>query len=105
MKRTAIILTSVILVAVAGGLFWWYSQRAHEAKELVLHGNVDLRQVDLAFNNSERIAAVLVQEGDRVRHGQLLARLDTSRLEQRSEERRVGKECPQLCRSRWSPYH
>ena len=22
-----------------------------------------------------------------------------------SEERRVGKECPSLCRSRWSPYH
>ena len=25
--------------------------------------------------------------------------------EKRSEERRVGKECPVLCRSRWSPYH
>ena len=24
---------------------------------------------------------------------------------QRSEERRVGKECAGLCRSRWSPYH
>ena len=24
---------------------------------------------------------------------------------QRSEERRVGKECACLCRSRWSPYH
>src|SRR5881227_3385439 len=24
---------------------------------------------------------------------------------QRSEERRVGKECGLLCRSRWSPYH
>ena len=23
----------------------------------------------------------------------------------RSEERRVGKECATLCRSRWSPYH
>ena len=23
----------------------------------------------------------------------------------RSEERRVGKDCPSLCRSRWSPYH
>ena len=23
----------------------------------------------------------------------------------RSEERRVGKECSELCRSRWSPYH
>src|SRR3546814_11861123 len=26
-------------------------------------------------------------------------------LEQRSEERRVGKECVSTCRSRWSPYH
>src|SRR3546814_13662529 len=25
--------------------------------------------------------------------------------EQRSEERRVGKECVRTCRSRWSPYH
>ena len=24
---------------------------------------------------------------------------------ERSEERRVGKECSELCRSRWSPYH
>ena len=24
---------------------------------------------------------------------------------QRSEERRVGKECRTVCRSRWSPYH
>jgi HlyD family secretion protein len=39
-----------------------------------------LRQVGLAFNNSERIAAVLVQEGDRVRKGEILARLDSSRL-------------------------
>ena len=26
-------------------------------------------------------------------------------LGQRSEERRVGKECRTVCRSRWSPYH
>src|SRR3546814_1115198 len=26
-------------------------------------------------------------------------------VEQRSEERRVGKECVSTCRSRWSPYH
>ncbi len=28
-----------------------------------------------------------------------------ARLFARSEERRVGKECLRLCRSRWSPYH
>jgi heterodisulfide reductase subunit A-like polyferredoxin len=34
-------------------------------------------------------------------------RLAELRLAQplRSEERRVGKECRRLCRSRWSPYH
>src|SRR3546814_13683820 len=33
---------------------------------------------------------------------------DTQRsiaLKERSEERRVGKECVSTCRSRWSPYH
>src|SRR3546814_11673814 len=29
----------------------------------------------------------------------------TSEDPQRSEERRVGKECVSTCRSRWSPYH
>src|SRR3546814_164496 len=27
------------------------------------------------------------------------------RIKERSEERRVGKECVNTCRSRWSPYH
>jgi pyruvate dehydrogenase E1 component len=27
------------------------------------------------------------------------------RIRRRSEERRVGKECRTVCRSRWSPYH
>jgi 4-amino-4-deoxy-L-arabinose transferase-like glycosyltransferase len=29
----------------------------------------------------------------------------TTMFDVRSEERRVGKECRRLCRSRWSPYH
>ena len=29
----------------------------------------------------------------------------TSVIGARSEERRVGKECASMCRSRWSPYH
>lgn len=81
MKRTFWIAAGVVVVLVAGGFYWWSTRHENDAKELVLYGNVDLRQVDVAFNNSERIAAVLVQEGDRVRKGQILARLDTSRLE------------------------
>jgi len=73
--------SAIIVVCVAIGLIWWLMQPKAAPQELVLYGNVDLREVDLAFNNNERIAAVLVQEGDRVHRGQVLARVDTSRLE------------------------
>lgn len=79
MKRKLVIVL-LIVVVLAGAAAWWLTQRDSAPGELLLYGNIDLRQVQLAFNNSERIAAVLAQEGDRVKQGQLLARLDTSRL-------------------------
>jgi HlyD family secretion protein len=80
MKRKLVLLIVLIALA-AGGSYWWRNYQANESHELVLYGNIDLRQVQLSFNNSDRIADVLVQEGDHVRKGQVLARLDTSRLE------------------------
>lgn len=81
MRTKPLIATGAVLVLAAVGYFWWSAQHANDADELVLYGNVDLRQVELAFNNSERIGAVLVQEGEQVRKGQILARLETARLE------------------------
>ena len=74
------ILPLIILALAAVGIGWWLSHRHAVSREIVLYGNVDLREVDLAFNDSQRIASVLVHEGDHVRKGQVLARLDTSRL-------------------------
>jgi HlyD family secretion protein len=71
----------LVTAIAAGGIIWWIMRRKEPERQLTLYGNIDLRQVLLAFNNSERIAAVLVQEGDSVRKGDVLARLDTSRLE------------------------
>jgi len=77
----------VALLALAlAGLGWWLTHRPSGNHEIVLYGNVDLREVDLAFNDSQRIAQVLVQEGDRVHQGQVLARLDTSRLTPQLEQ-------------------
>jgi HlyD family secretion protein len=78
-KRLRIAVALAVLLGVAAGL-WWFTHHRSGDDELVLYGNVDLRQASLAFNGSERIAEILVEEGDVVRKGQLLARLDTSRL-------------------------
>jgi len=69
---------AAVAVGVVVGRLWEHSKK--DPNRLVLYGNVDLRQVEISFNNSERIAEVLVQEGDKVTRGQTLARLDTSRL-------------------------
>jgi hypothetical protein len=49
------------------------------------------------------------REGDLAALRDLYTVVDTPRRAgasvARSEERRVGKECRRLCRSRWSPYH
>jgi HlyD family secretion protein len=58
-------------------------------KELVLSGNVDIRQVQLAFYGSERIATVQVKEGDHVKKGQLVASLDKARLEAAVADRKA----------------
>jgi HlyD family secretion protein len=79
--KTLLIAAPALVLALAGAGFGWSVLRHRQAQaELTLFGNVDLRQVDLAFNNSERIESVTVQEGDHVLAGQLLARLDSGRL-------------------------
>jgi hypothetical protein len=48
----------------------------------------------------ERILAPYIKTKDQRREIPVIGDPDD-----RSEERRVGKECRRLCRSRWSPYH
>ncbi len=68
----------LIALLVAGGLAgaWWYKTRHAGSGELVLQGNVEVRQVNLGFKVSGRIETLNVDEGDRVRTGQVLASLE-----------------------------
>ena len=72
----------LILCTIGGGIWFWLSKRHMELDyEILLYGNVDIRQVELAFNDSERIADLLVEEGDPIKKGQLLAKFETERFE------------------------
>lgn len=75
--RLALLAVAVLAAAV---FFWW--RAGLEAKEwLVFYGNIDIREIQLAFYDEGRIERMFVREGDRIRKGQVLAELDLSRLE------------------------
>ena len=80
-KRKIVVILVVLAVAAAGVGVWHFLVREEaETTSLVLYGNVDIRQVDVAFNASERVASVLAEEGDAVAKGQLLGTVETERL-------------------------
>jgi HlyD family secretion protein len=79
--KKALILLLIVASAAATAWFLWDRRAATDASELVLHGNVDIRQISLAFDGSGRIAALGVEEGDKVAAGQVIAVLDTTTLE------------------------
>jgi HlyD family secretion protein len=83
LKKKLPILIVLVLVAGSLGGYYWYQRAtrgAVDGNELVLYGNVDIREVHVAFNGSEHVSEMLVDEGARVKAGQLLARLQTERL-------------------------
>lgn len=81
MQNIQKILPLFLLVALCFGAWFYFS--AATAHHLTLYGNVDQRQVELSFIDSDRIEEILVQEGMEVQPGQVLARLETRRLQDR----------------------
>lgn len=84
MRRVALILF-LLTAALAGG--WWFDAPerlgwVETNRNEILYGNVDIRQVSLGFRVSGRIAELLVDEGDAVKAGDVIARLDAEPLKQ-----------------------
>ncbi|NOX93986.1 MAG: secretion protein HlyD [Alphaproteobacteria bacterium] len=77
-----ILIGTVVIALIAIGGFFLVSQTGRlssgEGKELVLYGNVEIRQVELAFRVSGRLEEVMFEEGDAVTTNDIVARLDAT---------------------------
>jgi HlyD family secretion protein len=80
MKKALMLIALAVVIACAAVYWLVHHFAATSPAGLQLYGNVDLRQVNLAFNGSERIETVLVWEGDRVKKGQVVGTLEMERL-------------------------
>jgi len=82
MNKNKLVRIVIVLMVISGVAYAIIRKNASDESRglATTFGNVELRQATLAFNNSERIAEVLVDAGDRVTKGQILARLETGRI-------------------------
>jgi len=67
----------VVIVAAGAATAWWWTHRSPvDPHQLPLSGTIEITQVDLAFKISGRLLERVVDEGDAVAAGQIVARLD-----------------------------
>ncbi len=76
MTRRLSLILALMLALLLGGGAWLLFHQSGRIQPLVLQGNVDVRQADLAFKVAGRLAIMRVQEGDAVKAGQPLAELE-----------------------------
>ncbi|WP_456415658.1 efflux RND transporter periplasmic adaptor subunit [Thiolapillus sp.] len=71
------VLPIVLVLLVGAAVFAWFRFQAPASDNhlLTLFGNIDIREAQLTFNASEHVNRILVEEGEHVTKGQLLASL------------------------------
>src|SRR5262245_39802160 len=75
---------ALFLLLVLGTLRWFGWGRG-DPGVLKVSGNIELTEVDIAFKSPGRLILLAVEEGDQVKKGALIARLDQDELLQRRE--------------------
>jgi HlyD family secretion protein len=96
-RRTTIVILVLVILAAAGGVAFWRLRPGQGGQEEAVRSAVVERgdmvvavtasgriepeaRVGLTFETPGRVAEILVEEGDRVEEGDILARLDTDQL-------------------------
>jgi HlyD family secretion protein len=80
MKRRIWVIAAVLGVSGLAAAYILHGFGRSNKSRLVVSGNIELREVNIAFKTSGRLIERNVDEGDNVKKGQILARLDRDQL-------------------------
>jgi len=78
--KKIIFIVIVIAVLGAAGMLAYRSLHPEASNRVIVSGNIELAQVDIAFKTSGRLIERTVNEGDPVQKGMVIARLDREQL-------------------------
>ncbi len=93
--RWTTLVGGVAVLVVAAAFAWHYWPRP-AAEGLTLYGNVDIRQVDLAFNAIGRLQELRREEGDPVKAGETIALLEPETYQDLAALARARAEAQQI---------
>src|SRR5579883_880909 len=89
MKKRIVPILVIVLAVVAGAIA--YRNLHHgDPNRIVVSGNIELEEVNIAFKTAGRLIERAVDEGDTVRKGQVIARLDRDQLIAQQERETAG---------------
>jgi HlyD family secretion protein len=88
--KTRIVILLVVVLAAVGGTVAYRNMRHDDPNRLVVSGNIELTEVNIAFKTAGRLIERTVDEGDTVHKGQLIARLDRDQLVAQQERETAG---------------
>ncbi|HUK16401.1 MAG TPA: efflux RND transporter periplasmic adaptor subunit [Bryobacteraceae bacterium] len=87
-KRIVIIL--VLLAAAGAAVYAFRGMNRQPDNRVVVSGNIELTEVNIAFKTAGRLIERSVDEGDAVKSGQVVARLDRDQLLAQREREAAG---------------
>lgn len=87
----------VFLLLAIGGFFLWRFVLSENgpSNSLLLSGNIELTEVDMSFKLPGRLVELAVDEGDSVKAGQIVARMDSAELQAQQDRENAGVQSAQ----------
>jgi HlyD family secretion protein len=95
MKKRIILILIVLAAAGAAAVYVFRGMGSEQAGRIVVSGNIELTEVNIAFKTAGRLTERTVDEGDGVKKGQVIARLDRDQLLAAREREVAGLESAQ----------
>jgi HlyD family secretion protein len=89
MKKKIIILVLLIIAAVVAGFFYFKNHRTQDLNRIRVSGNIEITDVQVGFKIPGRVEERPVSEGQLIKAGQVVARLDDKDLKQEIAQRQA----------------
>jgi HlyD family secretion protein len=95
MKKRIILILIVLAAVGVAAVYVFRGRGSNQTGRIVVSGNIELTEVNIAFKTAGRLIERTVDEGDGVKKGQIIARLDRDQLMAQREREVAGLESAQ----------